>query len=67
MAWSKPPDAHGPHSPPELDPKRLLTVREFALGVESVERLVSHEPLRWTSECILGVLAMESEPVDPRL
>jgi protein phosphatase len=50
-----------------LQSKRSLALREFALGVESLERFVRHEPLRRVHECVFGVLAMESEPVDPRL
>ena len=42
-------------------------LREFALGVESMERFVRREPLRRVHECVFGVLAMESESVDPRL
>jgi protein phosphatase len=47
--------------------KRSLAIREFALGVEALERFVRKEPLRATHECVFGVLALESEPVDPRL
>jgi protein phosphatase len=47
--------------------KRSLARREFALGVEALERFVRKEPLRRTHECVFGVLALESEPVDPRL
>jgi protein phosphatase len=47
--------------------KRSLAGREFALGVEALERFVRREPLRRTHECVFGVLALESEPVDPRL
>jgi protein phosphatase len=47
--------------------KRALAAREFALGLEALERFVAHEPLRRVHECVLGVLALESEPVDPRL
>lgn len=47
--------------------KRSLALREFALGLESLERFVSKEPLRKIHECAFGVLALESEPVDPRL
>jgi protein phosphatase len=47
--------------------KRSLAVREFALGVEALERFVREEPLRRVHECCFGVLALESEPVDPRL
>ncbi len=47
--------------------KRSLALREFALGMESLERFVRREPLRRVHECAFGVLALESEPVDPRL
>lgn len=47
--------------------KRGLAHREFALGVEGLERFVRGEPLRRVHECAFGVLALESEPVDPRL
>ncbi|MDP6443865.1 MAG: hypothetical protein QF805_08715 [Pirellulaceae bacterium] len=47
--------------------KRSLALREFALGVESLERFVRREPLRRVHECVFGLLALESEPVDPRL
>jgi protein phosphatase len=50
-----------------LAAKRSLALREFALGVESLERFVRREPLRRVHECVFGVLALESEPVDPRL
>jgi protein phosphatase len=50
-----------------LAKKRVLAIREFALGVEALERFVRREPLRRTHQCVFGVLAMESEPVDPRL
>jgi protein phosphatase len=50
-----------------LGGKRSLAVREFALGVEALERFVRGEPLRRVHECVFAVLALESEPVDPRL
>jgi protein phosphatase len=50
-----------------LSAKRSLALREFALGVEGLERFVRREPLRKIHECVFGVLALESEPVDPRL
>ncbi|MFL5250425.1 MAG: polynucleotide kinase-phosphatase [Myxococcales bacterium] len=50
-----------------LSVKRSLALREFALGVEAMERFVRREPLRRVHECVFGVLALESEPVDPRL
>jgi protein phosphatase len=50
-----------------LNTKRSLALREFALGVEGLERFVRGEALRRVHECAFGVLALESEPVDPRL
>jgi protein phosphatase len=50
-----------------LAAKRSLALREFALGVEALERFIRGEPLRRVHECVFGVLALESEPVDPRL
>ena len=50
-----------------LNAKRSLAMREFYLGVEGLERFVRREPLRNVHECVFGVLALESEPVDPRL
>ena len=50
-----------------LSKKRNLALHEFALGIESLERFVRGEPLYRVHECVFGVLAMESEPVDPRL
>jgi len=50
-----------------LSSKRSLALREFALGIEALERFVRREPLRRVHECVFGVLALESEPVDPRL
>jgi protein phosphatase len=47
--------------------KRSLAGREFALGVEALTRFVAREPLRRVHECVFGILALESEPVDPRL
>lgn len=50
-----------------LSAKRSLALREFALGIESLQRFVEREPLRRVHECAFAVLALESEPVDPRL
>jgi protein phosphatase len=50
-----------------LSSKRSLALREFALGVEALERFVRREPLRRVHECVFGILALESDPVDPRL
>ena len=50
-----------------LSTKRSLALREFALGIEALERFVRREPLRRVHEAVFGVMALESEPVDPRL
>ncbi|PZO44552.1 MAG: polynucleotide kinase-phosphatase [Pseudanabaena frigida] len=50
-----------------LSVKRSLALREFALGIEGLERFVAKATLRQVHECVFGVLALESEPVDPRL
>ena len=50
-----------------LGAKRSLARREFALGLEGLERFVAGQPLRRVHECVFGVLALESEPIDPRL
>jgi polynucleotide kinase-phosphatase len=50
-----------------LSRKQSLALREFALGVEGLERFVAREPLRRVHESVFGVLALESEDVDPRL
>lgn len=50
-----------------LGRKRSLALRELALGLEALERFVAREPLRRVHECVFAILALESEPVDPRL
>lgn len=50
-----------------LSAKRSLAMREFCLGLEALSRFVEMAPLRRVHECVFGVLALESEPVDPRL
>ena len=50
-----------------LNRKRSLALKEFSLGIESLNRFVRKEPLYRVHECSFGVLAFESEPVDPRL
>lgn len=50
-----------------LGRKRSLAVREFVLGKEALDRLVAREPLARVHEAVFGILALESEPVDPRL
>ncbi|WP_069767531.1 polynucleotide kinase-phosphatase [Streptomyces sp. LUP30] len=50
-----------------LNHKRSLAIREYALGLEALARLAEGEPLWRVHEAVFGVLALESEPVDPRL
>jgi len=50
-----------------LGHKRSLALREYALGLEALERCVAGEPLWRVHEAVFAVLALESEPVDPRL
>jgi protein phosphatase len=50
-----------------LGRKRSLALREYALGIESLTRFVEKEPLWRVHEPVFAVLALESEPVDPRL
>ena len=50
-----------------LTGKRNLALREFALGHEALRRFVAGESLRRVHECVFAVLALESEPIDPRL
>ena len=50
-----------------LGRKSSLARREFALGIEALDRFVANEHISRVHECVFGVLALESEPVDPRL
>lgn len=50
-----------------LSHKRSMALREFALGMEALQRFADGEPLYRVHECVFAVLALESEPVDPRL
>ncbi|GIN84967.1 polynucleotide kinase-phosphatase [Heyndrickxia sporothermodurans] len=47
--------------------KQKLALKEFALGVEGISRFVNGESIERAHECVLATLAMESDPVDPRL
>jgi protein phosphatase len=47
--------------------KRSLALREYSLGLAGLDRVAGGEPLWRVHECVFGVLALESEPVDPRL
>jgi protein phosphatase len=47
--------------------KRKLAYQEFLLGLEGLERFVERAPLADVHACVTGILALEAEPVDPRL
>ncbi len=47
--------------------KRAAALREYALGLEGLERVAAGEPLWRVHEAVFSVLALESEPIDPRL
>ncbi|MFC4409780.1 polynucleotide kinase-phosphatase [Chungangia koreensis] len=47
--------------------KQKNALKEFALGIEGIKRFVERDSIERIHECVLGVLALESEPVDPRL
>ena len=50
-----------------LGRKRHLAQREHGLGLDALAAFVDHEPLWKTHQAVFAVLALESEPVDPRL
>ena len=50
-----------------LERKKNLAIREYGLGLESLARFVNHDPLWQVHQYAFGVLALESEPVDPQL
>ncbi|MBN6055286.1 polynucleotide kinase-phosphatase [Nonomuraea sp. RK-328] len=50
-----------------LGKKRSMALREYALGLEALVRLCEGEPAWRVHEPVFAVLALESEPVDPRL
>lgn len=56
-----------PLSRRNLGHKRSMALREYALGLEALRRHVTGEPLWRVHECVFAILALESEPVDPRL
>jgi protein phosphatase len=50
-----------------LGHKRSMAAREFALGLQALTDFVARRPLREVHQRVFAILAMESEPVDPRL
>lgn len=50
-----------------LTHKQSMALREYALGIEALERFVANEPLWRVHQAVFAILALESEPVDPRL
>ncbi|MEO8850995.1 MAG: polynucleotide kinase-phosphatase, partial [Allobranchiibius sp.] len=53
--------------PRQLGHKRSMALREYALGQQGLDLVAADEPLWRVHQCVFGVLALESEPVDPRL
>ena len=47
--------------------KRSLAAREYALGLEGLRRFTAGEPLWRVHEAVFATLALESDPIDPRL
>lgn len=47
--------------------KRSLAAREYALGIEALHRVAAGEPLWRVHEAVFAILALESDPIDPRL
>ncbi|MDQ6524521.1 polynucleotide kinase-phosphatase [Nocardioides sp. LHD-245] len=50
-----------------LGRKRQLALREHGLGLDALTAFVGNEPLWKVHQAVFAVLALESEPVDPRL
>jgi polynucleotide kinase-phosphatase len=50
-----------------LGKKRQLAQREHGLGIEALTAFVERAPLWKVHQSVFAVLALESEPVDPRL
>jgi protein phosphatase len=50
-----------------LGRKRSLAIREYALGLEALHRLADGEPLWRIHEAVFAILALETEPIDPRM
>jgi protein phosphatase len=47
--------------------KRTLALKEYALGLEALDLFIKCAPLDKVHECVFSILALETEPVDPRL
>lgn len=66
---------YGPDYPDSLDllrnrnlgKKRNLAQREHGLGLEALTSFVDDAPLWQVHQAAFALLALESEPVDPRL
>jgi protein phosphatase len=61
------PEHHARLRSRNLGKKRSLAIREFLLGHEALRRFIAREPLRRVHEVVFAIMALESEPVDPRL
>lgn len=49
------------------DKKRARAVQEYILGMEALRMTANDEPLWKIHQMVFGVLALESDPIDPRL
>lgn len=47
--------------------KQRLALREFALGIDALEKFTQDAPLREVHRRVFSILALETEPIDPRL
>ena len=47
--------------------RQAMSLREFALGIEALQRFVNREPLHRIHQCAYAILSLESDPADPRL
>ena len=61
-------DGHAQIARHRLRPGELFVREPLKIEMEFHARgVLRREPLRRIHECVFGVLALESEPVDPRL
>ncbi len=49
------------------DQRGILQPAVKCRGMEALKLFADNEPLHRIHQCVFGVLALESEPVDPRL
>ena len=47
--------------------RQSQALKEFALGIEALQRFINREPLHRIHQCAYAILSLESDPADPRL